>query len=113
MTDSFALSDAQFEKLLASLETLKPGGGIHWETVVPVFLSALSAMCVGIALEYYKRHLEQIKANEKKSSDELTAINVATVAMSTNLELLIHFTFQSIIPHFEDSHSAYQAGQKV
>ncbi len=90
MTDSIAFSDAQIQKLLASLEALKPSNGIHWETVIPVFLSAFLAMCVGIALELYKGRRERIKAVEKKAKDELTAINVATVAMSTNLELLEH-----------------------
>jgi hypothetical protein len=33
--------------------------------------------------------------------------------MSTNLELLIHFTFQNILPHYEDSHAAYQAAIRV
>jgi len=113
MTDSIAFSDAQFQKVLASLEALKPGNGIHWETVIPVFLSAFLAMCVGIVLELYKGRRERIKAVEKKAKDELTAINVATVAMSTNLELLIHYTFQNVIPHFEESHAAYQESLRV
>ncbi len=113
MTDPIALNETQFQQLLASLDKLEPGAGIHWETVVPVFLSALLAMCVGIALEYYKGRHEHRKAEEKRSKGELLAINIATVAMSTNLELLIHFTFQNIIPHFEDSHGAYAAGQIV
>ncbi len=113
MTDSIAFNDAQFQKILASLEALKPKNGIHWETVIPVFLSALLAMCVGIALEHYKGRRERIKAEEKKAKDELTAINVATVAMSTNLELLIHYTFQNVIPHFEESQAAYQESLQV
>ena len=82
MTDLVAFSDAQFQRLLASL---------------PVFFSALSAMCVGILLERYKDRRERIKAAEKKAKDELTAINVATVATSTNLELLIHYAFQNLL----------------
>lgn len=113
MMDSIALTDAQFQKFLASLEALKPHSGIHWETVIPVFISAFLAMCVGIALEHYKAHRERRKADEKKAKAELTAINVATIAMATNLELLIHFAFQNVIPHFEDSHHAYQRAQKV
>jgi hypothetical protein len=104
MTDPIAFSDAQFQKLLASLDALKPSGGVHWETVVPVFLSALFAMCIGIALEHYKGRRERLKAAEKKAKEELTAINVATVAMATNLELLVHYTFQNVIPHFEASY---------
>ncbi len=113
MAGSVTVNDAQFQQLLASLETLKPSGGVHWETVIPVFLSALLAMCVGIALEHYRGRRERLKATRKKASDELTAINIATVAMATNIELLVHFTFQNIIPHFEDSHNAYEAGQKT
>jgi len=103
----------QFQKLVASLEALKSSGGIHWEGVVPVFLSALSAMCVGIALEHYRGRRERFKTKEKKAKEELTAINVATVAMSTNLEILIHYTFQNVIPHFEESDAAYQASLQV
>jgi hypothetical protein len=33
--------------------------------------------------------------------------------MGTNLELLIHFAFQNILPHYEDSHAAYQAAIRV
>jgi len=113
MTDSIAFNDAQFQKVLASLEALKPGTGVHWETVIPVFVSAFLAMCVGIALEHYKGRRERLKADDKKAREELTAINVATIVMSTNLELLIHFTFQNVIPHFEDSHNAYQAARQV
>jgi hypothetical protein len=107
------INEAQFQQLLATLEKLKPSAGIHWEAVVPVFLSALLAMCVGIVLEHYRGLRERRKANEKRAKDELSAINIATVAMATNLELLVHFAFQIIIPHFEDSHGAYQAGQNV
>jgi hypothetical protein len=113
MMDPTALSDAQFQQLLGSLHALKPHGGVQWTTVVPVFLSALSAMCVGIALEHYKGRRERLKAAEKKAKEELTAINVATVAMATNLELLIHYTFQNVIPHFEASHAAYQESLQV
>lgn len=108
MAEPIAFSDAQFQKLLASIDALKASGGVEWKTVVPVFLSALSAMCVGILLERYKSRRERIKSAEKKAKDELTAINVATVAMSTNLELLIHYAFQNVIPHFEASEAAYQ-----
>jgi hypothetical protein len=113
MTDSITFSDAQFQKVLAFLESMKPNNGIHWETVIPVFLSAFLGMCVAIAIEHYKARRERLKAEEKRAREELIEINVATIAMSTNLELLIHFTFQNIIPHFEDSHAAYQAGLQV
>ena len=36
-------------------------------------------------------------------------INIATVALKYNLELLIHFTFQIILPHFYDSDNALKA----
>ncbi len=113
MTDSIAFSDAQFQKLLATLETLKPGGGIHWEMAVPVFLSALSAMCVGILLELYKGRRERHKTVEKKAQEELTAINIATVAMATNLEVLIHYAFRNVIPHFDESDAAYRESLQV
>jgi hypothetical protein len=38
VADSVSLSDAQLQKILASIDALKRGGGIHWETVIPSFL---------------------------------------------------------------------------
>lgn len=70
-------------------------------------------MCAGITLEYFKGYRERRKSEARKAKDELTEINVATITMSTNLELLIHFTFQNILPHYEDSHAAYQAAIRV
>jgi hypothetical protein len=99
----------QLQKIVSSIDALKPGDGIHWETVIPVFVSALLAMCVGIALEYFKSHREAKKSDLKKRRDELTEINIATIALGSNLELLIHLTFQNIIPHYEHSQAAYKA----
>lgn len=109
MTDPVSLSDEQLQRIVSSIDALKPGSGIHWETVIPVFVSALLAMCVGIALEYFKSHREAKKSDLKKRKDELTEINIATIALGYNLELLLHFTFQNILPHYEHSQAAYEA----
>jgi len=113
VADSVSISDAQLQKILESLESLKHSGGIHWETVIPDFISSLLAMCVGISLELFRRWLERRKVDAKKAKDELTEINIATIAMAHNLELVIHFTFQNILPHYEESQAAYQASQVV
>jgi hypothetical protein len=109
VTDPVSLSDEQLQRIVSSIDALKPGSGIHWETVIPVFVSALLAMCVGIALEYFKSHREAKKSDLKKRKDELTEINIATIALGYNLELLLHFTFQNILPHYEHSQAAYRA----
>jgi hypothetical protein len=113
VSDSVSLSDAQIEKILVAIDGLKHSSGIPWQTVIPVFLSSFLGMCVGILLELFRRWLERRKSEAKRAKDELTEINVATVAMAHNLELLIHFTFQNILPHYDDSHAAYQAAQCV
>jgi len=113
LTDPVSLSDAQLQKILASIDGLKHSGGFHWETAIPVFLSASLGMCVGILFESYKRWPDRRKSDAKKAKDELTEINVATLAMATNLELLIHFAFQNILPHYDDSHTAYEAAKQV
>ncbi|MGQ0445614.1 MAG: hypothetical protein ACT4O2_10945, partial [Beijerinckiaceae bacterium] len=103
------LSLERLQKIVGSIDALKPGDGIHWETVIPVFVSAILAMCVGIALEYFKSYREAKKSDLRKRKDELTEINIATIALGYNLELLIHFTFQNILPHYEHSQAAYKA----
>jgi hypothetical protein len=108
VTEPASLSDLQLQKILSSIETLRPSG-IHWETVIPVFVSALPAMCVGIGLEYFKSYREIKKSDLKKRKEELTEINIATIALAYNLELLIHFSFQNVIPHYEHSQAAYRA----
>jgi hypothetical protein len=113
VADPVSLSDAQFEKILVAIDGLKHSSGIEWQTVIPVFLSSFLGMCVGILLELFRRWLERRKSDARKAKDELAEINIATFAMAHNLELLIHFTLQNVLPHYDDSHSAYQAVQSV
>jgi hypothetical protein len=70
-------------------------------------------MIVGILLELYKGRRERLKTAERTAKDQLNALNVATVAMATNLEILIHYAFQNSIPHFEESEAAYQESLRV
>jgi hypothetical protein len=64
--------------------------GVHWEQVIPVFLSAALGMSVGIGLEYFKRYLERNKVELERDKKELNQINIATVAIAYNIEALIH-----------------------
>ena len=112
MTESLSLTDTQLQKILDSIDATKHGG-FHWETVVPVFVSALLAMCVGIGLEYFKGYREKKKTVAKKQKDELSEINLATIALAYNLELITHFVFQNILPHYDDSHAALVAVGRV
>jgi hypothetical protein len=70
LTDTFPITHSQFGKLLE--DALKPSGGVHWETVLPVFVSAFLAMCVGIALEYFKNHRDTQRSEDNKQKQELT-----------------------------------------
>jgi hypothetical protein len=107
------VTDDQLQKLLAVVGSLKVPDGLHWETVIPVFVSALLAMCVGILLEHYKTRREEQRTERKKREEELTQINIATIALAYNLELVIHAIFQNILPHYENSHAAFNAIKKV
>jgi len=82
MADPISLNDEQLRQIVGAVNALKPIGGIQWETVVPVFVSALLAMCVGISLEYFKSAREAKKAALKRQKDELTEINIATIALA-------------------------------
>jgi hypothetical protein len=99
VTDGMSLTDAQLQRILGAISALNTTAGIHRETVVPVFLSALLAMCVGIALEYFKDYRNRNKADLKRRKDELTEINSVVIDLAYNMELLIHIAFQNIIPH--------------
>jgi hypothetical protein len=70
VSDFVMLSDAQFQKLLTAIGSLNRGG-IHWEQVLPVFLSALLAMMVGIALELVKRRYDRTKSEKESKKKEL------------------------------------------
>ena len=101
-----AISEEQLQTILGSIDALK-SGWIHWD----VFLSALLAMLVGIALEYLKRYYEKQKADATQRRDELKQVNIATIVLKYNLEILIHFAHQIILPHYRDT--AYNAGSNV
>ena len=108
MTESVSLSDAQLQRILDSIDAAKHSG-IHWETVIPVFVSALLAMCVGIALEYFKGYRERNKVSKERKRKELTQLNVAATAMGYNVESLLHIVMQQILPHHQQSNTALAA----
>lgn len=110
MTDQISLSEPQLEWILSAMGALKPHG-FPWTTVIPVFVSSLLAMCVGIGLEYFKGYRERQRSISNKRSSELAAINVTTVALAYNAELLTHFAWQTILPHYDESHDALAKGE--
>jgi hypothetical protein len=104
------LNDAQFQKILSAIQSLK-GGGIHWEQVIPVFFSALLAILVGMFLEYFRSSREKTKAHFERQIKELQQINGVVVGIGYNVEILLHATFQNLLPHHTESHAAYDALQ--
>ena len=108
MTDTISISDAQLQKILATIEAVK-GSGIHWEQVIPVFLSSFLGMCVGIALEYFRGYRERKKVSEEREAKELTQLNSTATAMGYNIEALLHIVMQQVLPHHERSHAALAA----
>jgi hypothetical protein len=112
MTDTVSFSDIQLQKILTTLESMK-SDGVHWEQVIPVFLSAALGMSVGIGLEYFKRYLERNKVELERDKKELNQINIATVAIAYNIEALIHLVMQNILPHHSQSVAAFQALQET
>jgi hypothetical protein len=101
------LTEPQLQKILDAISSIQTGG-IGWQTFLPVFLGALSGIIVGIILESYKEFVRKKNAELNKRRAELTEINIAMVALASQLELLLHFAFQIVIPHFNDTHVAYE-----
>lgn len=95
------------QKILTTLESLK-SAGVHWEQVIPVFLSAFFAMLIGISIELFKSRREKSKAAKEQEKRELQQINVAVVSIGYNIEVLLHAVFQNIFPHREQSYEAYK-----
>lgn len=110
MTDTVSFSDLQFEKILTTIESLK-NGGIHWELVIPVFLSAALGMGVGLGLEYFKSYRERRTLALERAKKELTQINITTVGLAHNVSALLHLVMQNILPHHAASTAAFQALQ--
>jgi hypothetical protein len=113
MADNLSLSQEQLSRILSAIESLKPSGSLHFEAMLPVFFSALFAMVVGILLDDVKRRRDAKVLLKEKQVKELQEINIATVALAYNLEVLIHFVFQNIVPHYEDSFAAHRAFGEV
>jgi hypothetical protein len=107
MTDAISLTESQLQKILTAIEALNRGG-VHWEQVIPVFLSALLGFLVGIGLEYVKTYREKAKSAAERSKREVEQINATISAVAFNLESLIHITVPFIIPYFHESHDAYR-----
>ena len=107
MTDTISFSETQLQKILTTLESLKDGGW-HWELAIPVFLSALLAMVVGIVIELVRWNHEKAKSAKERSKKEVEQINVAVVVIIYDIEILLHTVFLHIIPHYDDSHRAYK-----
>jgi hypothetical protein len=106
LSDFVMFGDEQFQKLLTVIESLSRGG-IHWDQVVRVFLSALLAMIVGITLELIKRRYDRIKSEKESKEKELQKINAALVKTAYNIELLTHSVMLNILLHYEQSLAAF------
>lgn len=110
MTDVVSFSDVQLQKIIDAVQSLK-GGGVHWEQVIPVFVSAFLAMLVGIFLEYFKSSREKRRSEIQRQIKELQQINGTIIGIAYNIEVLLHVTFLNLLPHREQSNAAYNALQ--
>lgn len=81
----------------------------QWIQVASVFLSAFLAMVVGILLDVWKSHREELKGTREKQEKELRQINVVMAGIGFNVETLLHVVAQNIVPHYKASHAAYTA----
>lgn len=91
----FALNETQFQKIL--------GAQHNWWPVASVFVSALLAMIVGIALERLRSWFDRRKATFEKQEHEIQQINAVISGLTFDLELLLHIASQNILPHYKDS----------
>jgi hypothetical protein len=81
----------------------------QWIQVASVFLSALLAMIVGILLDLFKRHRDDMKAAQEEQYREVQQINGVIASIGFNVETLLHLVMQNILPHQRQSHAAYNA----
>jgi hypothetical protein len=108
-----SLSETQLEKILSAINALHSDGWWQWVPVASVFVSALLAMLVGIALEIYRNSHSTKKLVGDKLEKEVSQINVAISGISYNIELLLHVVSDFIIPHYNESHSVFKALQEA
>jgi hypothetical protein len=103
MSEVLTISDAQIEKIIAAINSSHES----WWPVLSVFVSALLAMLVGIAIDYLKRYWEAKQRERETQKSEIQQINVTIEGMGFNIELLLHIVAQHILPHYGDSDRAY------
>jgi hypothetical protein len=109
------LDPTQFQQLLATINALHGGDGgwRQWTPVLAVPVSAFFAMLVGIRLEMYKTSREQKKRVHEKLEKEVSQLNIAIIGIAYNIETLVHIVFQNILPHYRQSHAAYNTLHQV
>jgi hypothetical protein len=104
-----SLTETQLEKILSAISGLHPDGWWQWLPVVSVFVSALLAMLVGIGLETFKTWWSAKRLAEERQRKEISSINVAISGITYNIETLLHAAGQHVLPHYEQSHKAFNA----
>ena len=105
--DSVSFNETQLKQILAAIDASHDSGWWHWLPVASVFISALLAFLIGIGLEKYKDSRAAEKDREQQREKEIRQINAVVAGIGFNLETLVHITSQNILPHYRDSHAAY------
>jgi hypothetical protein len=105
------LDASQFQQLVNAINNLKPDASWHWLSAIPIFLSSLSGLVVGIFVgiitDKYKRSKDVERAKIDKQTAELQQIKVVLASLSHNVTALLHIVAPNLLPHFEDSQAAY------
>jgi len=111
MSDGFPVSinDAQWQEILTTIAKLSDHAPF-WVRIVsiaaPTFLAFILGLASALFLDHLKSRRESRKLLHERDTKELTQLNIVSTAMAFNLETLIHFVMDQIIPHYRDSHSA-------
>jgi hypothetical protein len=102
-----SLDPVQLQQLLKAVEALKPDTGWHWHNALPIFLSSLFGLLVGLVLDIIRRFLENRKVKSEHREKEIPQTRGALESIGHKLTTLIHIAAQNILPHHRETEAAY------
>jgi hypothetical protein len=109
MADKVPLDDAQFQKLLASVDALAdhaPTWRHFLITALPIFLASLLGFATAYLLDWLKMRRENKKVIRERLENELALLSRTNTAIGFNVTTLIHTVMQQILPHYQKSQEA-------